>query len=163
MILLETGVLIRHLRRREGFAPIHPYTAEIRRLAKLRAVVGIPGMALQEVLAGATDDANSERWAGQLRAAAPTIAATEEEWELAGRLSSFCRRKGVTTGAPDALMAAQSLARDAPLFAEDGDYAHIHGVFPLLRLHRCGDVPDEVVGGVMTLDPRGFSDGRPVA
>lgn len=145
MILLETGVLIRHLRRRERFAVAHEYTIEIRRLAALHAVLGIPGMALQEVLAGAMDDANAARWALQLCASAPIIAASEEEYELAGRLSAHCRQKGVTAGAPDALMAAQSLARDAPLFAEDGDYAHIQGVFPRLRLHRCGDTPDEVL------------------
>lgn len=145
MILLETGVLIRHLRRREGFSVAHPYTVEIRRLAGLRAALGIPGMAIQEVLAGAMDDVNSARWAQQLRSTASILSATNEEWELAGRLSAFCRRNGVTTGAPDALMAAQSLARNAPLFAEDGDYVHIQTVFPLLRLHRCGDAPDEIL------------------
>lgn len=104
-------------------------------------------MALQEILTGAPNDGGVQAWAEKLRSLAHIVPATEEDHEFAGRLASFCRRRGVTTGAPDALMAAQAILRRAPLYALDGDYGHIRGVYPLLSLHRPGDSPEEIAEG----------------
>jgi predicted nucleic acid-binding protein len=102
-------------------------------------------MAFQEVLAGAQTDEGFSRLERDIRLSAQILVATEEDHALAGQLSSFCRRRGGTTGAPDALIVAQALSLGASIFAEDQDYTHIQAVYPLLRLHRIGDVPEEVV------------------
>lgn len=144
MILLETSVLIQHLRRRQGEQPMHAYTLELQALANQRAIVGIPAMTLQEVLAGAQTDEHFQRMEHRLRLLAQVVSTTEEDHVLAARISSHCRRKGVTTGAPDALIAAQAILRGAKLFAEDCDYADIQRVLPILRRHHVGDAPEEV-------------------
>ena len=100
-----------------------------------------------EVLAGARTDESLLRWERDLRSMALIIPATVEDHAMAGQLASFCRRRGVPTGARDVLMAAQALFLGASIFAEDADYAHIQSVLPLLNLHRPGDVPAEVAEG----------------
>lgn len=133
MILVDTGVMLFALGRRTH--GIHPWQLELRRLLDAGETLLIPAIVMQEVLAGARNQENYERLSQELLEKVTIRAASIEEHRLAARIVYECRAAGVTTGAVDALIAAQAIAEGIPLATADSDYHRIALVWPRLKLH----------------------------
>jgi predicted nucleic acid-binding protein len=93
----------------------------LRELIRRDITLVVPGIVAQEVLAGIVDRKQFEALLERLLTF--TIdTATLEDHLSAARLVNVCRLKGFTLSAADALIVAQTLARDAQLFTLDRDF-----------------------------------------
>jgi predicted nucleic acid-binding protein len=132
MIVLDTSVLISAFRRR-GDQELPPEVVELKRLIQVDAPIAVPGVVLQELLAGARTDAQFERLA-RLAAPFPLLLADRALHHEAAHLAARCRWKGLTTTTTDCLIAAHTFTRQGSLFTLDHDFGRLAAVCPL-ELH----------------------------
>lgn len=104
--------------------------AEVRQLVGEKVIIGVPGIVLQEVVAGARDTGNAIRLIRQLQRF-ELLLATERHHFEAGGLAAQCRRAGVTVSATDALIAATAMLAGAELLTHDRDFLAIARCAPL--------------------------------
>lgn len=139
MILFDTSVLSRVLRRR------HPGPAERR----LRAVfdelmasddpLGLPGIVLQEVLSGVRSERQFAELSGRVLAAFSILPEGVSEHVEAARVRNVCLAKGLNVSGVDCLIAACAITGGHQLFTVDEDFEAIAKHTPL-KLYRGHDV-----------------------
>ena len=139
MILFDTSVLSRVLRRR------HPGPAERR----LRAVfdelmasddpLGLPGIVVQEVLSGVRSERQFAELSGRVLAAFSILPEGVSEHVEAARVRNVCLAKGLNVSGVDCLIAACAITGGHQLFTVDEDFEAIAKHTPL-KLYRGHDV-----------------------
>ena len=139
MILFDTSVLSRVLRRR------HPGPAE----RQLRAVfdelmasddpLGLPGIVLQEVLSGVRSERQFAELSGRVLAAFSILPEGVSEHVEAARVRNVCLAKGLNVSGVDCLIAACAITGGHELFTVDEDFEAIAKHTPL-KLYRGHDV-----------------------
>jgi len=139
VILFDTSVLSRVLRRR------HPGPAERR----LRAVfdelmasddpLGLPGIVLQEVLSGVRSERQFAELSGRVLAAFSILPEGVSEHVEAARVRNVCLAKGLNVSGVDCLIAACAITGGHELFTVDEDFEAIAKHTPL-KLYRGHDV-----------------------
>jgi predicted nucleic acid-binding protein len=139
VILFDTSVLSRVLRRR------HPGPAERR----LRAVfdelmasddpLGMPGIVLQEVLSGVRSERQFAELSGRVVAAFSILPEGVSEHVEAARVRNVCLAKGLNASGVDCLIAACAITGGHELFTVDEDFEAIAKHTPL-KLYRGHDV-----------------------
>jgi predicted nucleic acid-binding protein len=139
VILFDTSVLSRVLRRR------HPGPAERR----LRAVfdelmasddpLGLPGIVLQEVLSGVRSERQFAELSGRVLSAFSILPEGVSEHVEAARVRNACLAKGLNVSGVDCLIAACAITGGHELFTVDEDFEAIAKHTPL-KLYRGHDV-----------------------
>ena len=124
MIIVDTSVWSLAFRRRGSPAPIPSIVTFLYRLIENDEPIGVPGIVLQELLAGVKDDAQAKRLEGLMRGFA-LLLADRDQHLLAARISTACRKAGVAAATVDCLIAAQSIATDSALLTVDEDFSRI--------------------------------------
>lgn len=131
MIVLDTSVLSRALRRRRGAGSAADPAAE-RLAAMLRdnVLLAIPGIVVQETLSGIRRSEDFDALRKRLEPF-PLLLATERDHVEAARIINRCTERGLAAGTIDALIAAMTIAADGVLFTLDQDFERIAAVSPL--------------------------------
>ncbi|MGA2618500.1 MAG: PIN domain-containing protein [Thermoguttaceae bacterium] len=125
MIVLDTSILslaLRRPRRDAGDEP--PLVAALRRLVADDAPLAVPGIVLQELLSGVRSAEQFDRLQGAM-AGFPVLLADKAEHLRAARIGNACRGHGIACSTIDALIAAQTIERNASLFTTDVDFKRI--------------------------------------
>jgi predicted nucleic acid-binding protein len=133
LILVDTCVWSLVLRRKGLQARQHPAALRLRTLIEADEPVTLPGIVLQEVLSGVSDEAVHARLAATL-ASFPTLLATTNDHLQAADIQSACVRRGIAIEAAVALIAAQALEHDAALLTRDADFTRVRTLFDLRLL-----------------------------
>lgn len=123
MILIDTSVLIEHLR--------SPTQTMLRMFEEYDA--SICGVTRAEVLAGARNPANLGRIAESLDVL-EHVNTTEPFWDFLGKNLPLLRAAGVTAPLADAIIASLAIEHDLELWTRDLHFERIQGVLPKLRL-----------------------------
>ncbi|HXY42398.1 MAG TPA: PIN domain-containing protein, partial [Vicinamibacteria bacterium] len=84
--------------------------------------IALPGIVLQEILSGISDQGQREKVLRAVRQSFPLVLASEGDHLKAADLTTAAARKGIALSTPDALIAAQALNRRATLFTRDTDF-----------------------------------------
>jgi predicted nucleic acid-binding protein len=125
VILLDTSVLSAVLRRRK------PGPAELRlagRVAELlesESPVSVPGIVLQEILTGISEQAQFQTVRRAVLRGFPIVTANAGDHVLAAELANGCRGHGVAVSAVDALIAALTIQARGSLLTMDEDFERI--------------------------------------
>ncbi len=125
MILLDTSVLSVVLRRRKRGEAEEALATRLAILLKTDEQVGVPGIVLQELLSGVTEQKQAEKLLTAIRESFVVVLATEGDHLKGADLVTLAARKGVALSTPDALIAAQALNRRASLFTTDQDFVRL--------------------------------------
>jgi hypothetical protein len=131
VILLDTSVLSRVLRRQR------PGPAELRLRAAFaglmagEAPVGLPGIVLQEVLSGVRSLTQFTELRDHLLSAFAIVPASVDHHVEAARLRNLCASRGTNVSGLDCLIAASTIAGGHRLFAIDRDFEAIARHSPL--------------------------------
>jgi predicted nucleic acid-binding protein len=134
LILLDTSVLSAALRRRQQGIPEKKLSLRLLALLEGGERVAVPGLVLQEILAGIREDTQLQRIKTVLMSGYPIVVATVDDHLLAADIANKCRRRGVATSTGDALIAALAIERKALLFTVDADFEHLARIVPLKLL-----------------------------
>ena len=134
MIILDTSVISLALRRRKPDRNSSP----VRLLYKFideEADLSVPGIVVQEVLSGVRTQQAFERLQSELEHF-DVLLATWDDHLLAAQLVNQSLDQGFVLKTVDALIAAQTIAREARLFTLDQDFEQIatHAGLSLLRV-----------------------------
>lgn len=129
MIVLDTSMLISAFRRRAR-ADVPPEVEELERLIQTDVLLAVPGIVLQELLAGARTPEQFDRLV-RLAAPFPLLLADRAAHHEAANLAARCRWVGLTTTTADCLVAAQTLVQHGRLFTLDRDFDRLAEVCPL--------------------------------
>ena len=130
MILLDTSVLSLVFRRPSNGADSTVRRA-YRRLIAEGAPVGVPGIVSQELLSGVRSPKQFDELLYVLVGFDILLASINHHVEAA-LIVNRCRKRGVACSAPDALIAALTMAANAELFTTDTDFHRI-GRFESLK------------------------------
>jgi predicted nucleic acid-binding protein len=136
VILLDASILSAAYRRnKRPAAPRAPVTV-LGRMIRANFSLGVPGIVLQEVLAGVRSHSQFQQLKSHL-AAFPLLLATEADHVEAARITQACLVHKVLCSAAEALIAAQAVAAEARLFTLDRAYSAIaqHAGFQLFDFH----------------------------
>ena len=139
MILFDTSVLSRVLRRR------HPGPAERRLRAVFDELMAsddplcLPGIVLQEVLSGVRSERQFAELSGRVLAAFSILPEGVSEHVEAARVRNVCLAKGLNVSGVDCLIAACAITGGHELFTVDEDFEAIAKHTPL-KLYRGHDV-----------------------
>ena len=139
MILFDTSVLSRVLRRR------HPGPAERRLRAVFDELMAsddplcLPGIVLQEVLSGVRSERQFAELSGRVLAAFSILPEGVSEHVEAARVRNVCLAKGLNVSGVDCLIAACAITGGHQLFTVDEDFEAIAKHTPL-KLYRGHDV-----------------------
>lgn len=120
-------MLSRAFRRRPG--AVDPAATLLRRLVGEHVPLGVPGIVYQELLSGLREPAQAARLR-DLLLPFPLLLAERVHHELAATIATACRRRGVATSAPDALIAALTARDGATLLTSDQDFARMAACHP---------------------------------
>lgn len=131
MILLDTSVLSRTLRRRKPGPDERALAAFLERLLASDVPVGLPGVVLQEILNGIRDEKAFTDLEGRLVSSFPIILATTADHVAAARLRNHCLTHGLTAATVDCLIAAVAIVGGHDLFTLDDDFRQIAKHAPL--------------------------------
>lgn len=131
MIFLDTSVVSAVLRRRRRGPVEERLSARVQALLASDALVGLPGIVLQELLSGIAERPQLQRVLQAVRESFPVLLASEEDHITAAELVNTALRRGVALSTPDALIAAQALALGAKLFSTDEDFERLTKFTPL--------------------------------
>ena len=123
MIVVDTSVLSHAFRRARSLSPI---AVHLHQLIADDTPIALPGIVLQEILSGLREETQFNRMRKAL-AGFPLLLATRAEHLSAARIANTCRRHGVATTAPDCLIAAQAIHREARLWTTDEDFLRVAG------------------------------------
>lgn len=121
MIVLDTSVLSLAFRRRKGGAAEPEMVGHLRKMIEDDFPLGIPGIVLQELLSGVRDRNQFNRL-DRLLGGFPLLIADADDHRRAAQIANACSAAGVSTSAPDCLIAAQSAGRGNALFTLDEDF-----------------------------------------
>ena len=126
MIVVDTSVWSRAFRRSPTTPPRDPSSAAavLEELIHRHEPVALPGIVLQELLAGV----RSERQFNQLRADLalfPVLLADEDDHVRAAQIMNSCRQSGLSVASIDALIAATTIGAGAELLTCDIDFQHV--------------------------------------
>ena len=126
MIVVDTSALSFVFRRRGTMTP-SPVVERFSALVRDNVDVAIPGIVLQELLSGVR---NAEQGDALLHALGGfrILLSTREDHLQAAQVFNDCLRRGKTVASIDALIAAQTIAREAILFTTDKDFARVDGL-----------------------------------
>ena len=145
MILLDTSVLSRALRRKRPGAAEKAVRSRLEQLLESEAAIGVPGIVLQEVLSGVASSKQFESLRDHLQASFAIMPATQADHIEAARVRNACAAAGLNVSTIDCLVAACAINGEHELFAIDDDYVAI-ARHTTLRLHGAaaqqGDEPD---------------------
>jgi predicted nucleic acid-binding protein len=124
MILLDTSVLSVAFRRRPR-AGVEPAAARtLRRMIEADVPLVLPGIVLEELLAGVRSDAQFSKLEALMRAF-PVLLAERHHHVSAARIANTCRQAGVTASTVDCLIASLSIDKKAALFTLDDDFVRM--------------------------------------
>ena len=133
MIVLDTSVLSRALRRRPPSQQADPVAEKLKAVLRENVPVTIPGIVMQEILSGVRTQKQFDGLRDKLEAF-PLMMASAEDHIEAARLVNRCLTTGIAVTAIDALIAAMTVRIDGDLFTLDLDFARISEVAPLRLL-----------------------------
>lgn len=136
MILLETSILTIAFGQRPRRRPEPKAVDDLRQMIADDWPLAIPGIVIQEILAGAMDENQLGRLAQNLRTF-PAVFATGSNHLTAARIAMSCRNAGVKCATIDALIAAIAVDTKALLFTLDRVFSKI-APFCGLRLYETG-------------------------
>jgi len=89
------------------------------------ALLGLPGIVLQEVLGGLPSEKAFRDLRGKLLGAFTILPASVDDHVEAARLKNLCLGKGANVSGIDCLIAATAIAGGHELFTADKDFATI--------------------------------------
>jgi predicted nucleic acid-binding protein len=124
VIIVDTSVWSLAFRRRELRAPLPSVVTFLHQLIENDDPIGVPGMVLQELLAGVRDDAQARRLEG-LMAGFALLLADRDQHMLAARIATACRKAGVAAATVDCLIAAQSITTHSVLLTVDEGFGRM--------------------------------------
>ncbi len=125
MIVLDTSVLSAVLRRRRRGVAEERLAENVKLLLDSEVAVVLPGIVLQEILSGIAEPEQAVRVRRAIQEGFPVVLATEGDHIAAAEMASAAARRGWAVSAPDALIAAQTIARGAQLMTIDADFARL--------------------------------------
>lgn len=125
MIVLDTSALSALLRRRRRGAAEERLAKRVAMLLESDVPVVLPGIVYQEVLSGIAEPEQARRVRRAIQEGFPVVLATERDHVAAAELTNAAARRGVAVSTPDALIAAQAIARDAWLLTTDAGFARL--------------------------------------
>ena len=135
MILFDTSVLSRVLRRRHPGPEERRLRSAFEDLMASDEPLGLPGIVLQEVLSGVRSQRQFSELSGRLLAAFAVLPAGVAEHVDAAKLRNTCLTKGLNVSGIDCLIAACTIAGNHELFTVDEDFEAIAKHAPL-KLYR---------------------------
>ena len=135
MILFDTSVLSRVLRRRRPGPEERRLQAVFEDLMESDAPLGLPGIVLQEVLSGIRSHRQFTDLSAKLLGAFAIVPAGVREHVEAARVKNICLGKGLSVSGVDCLIAACAIAGIHELFTVDNDFKAI-AVHAPLRLFK---------------------------
>ncbi len=125
MIALDTSLLSAVFRRQKSSTgPETRETALFRRLVESNEPMFVPGIVLQELLAG-TRSAAQRRRLEEILEGFEVRTASVDDHRLAATIRDECRRMGLAVAAIDCLISAQAIGAGARLFTLDKDFDRI--------------------------------------
>lgn len=130
MILLDTSILSRALRRRGSRDDVH--ARSLRTLVESDRPVAIPGIVAQEILSGIRSTTVAQAVSSAIDGF-PILLATMRAHREAARIYSACRAEGIAASHIDCLIAAQAMLANAALFTSDTDFERIAEITGLRR------------------------------
>ena len=133
MIVLDTSVLSRALRRKRRSQQTDPVAEKLEIVLRENVPVTIPGIVFQEILSGVPTPEQFADLRDKLEAF-PLVLASQADHVEAARLVNRCRMSGIAVTAINALIAAITIRIDGGLFTLDRDFALIAKSAPLKRL-----------------------------
>jgi predicted nucleic acid-binding protein len=139
VILFDTSVLSRVLRRRHPGPQERRLRAVFEELMASDDPLGLPGIVLQEVLSGVRSHRQFGELSGRLLAAFTILPEGVSEHVEAARVKNVCLAKGLNVSGVDCLIAACAITGGHELFAIDEDFEAIAKHVPL-KLYRGHDV-----------------------
>jgi len=122
--IVDTSVWSLALRRPKQGQEQRPAAVVLRKLVSEGQKVAMPGIVMQELLSGVRSDTEFDRLRDVLSPFG-VICASEEHHLEAARVFNRCRRQGVATTAPDALIAATAIVEGGKLLTCDRDFGHM--------------------------------------
>jgi predicted nucleic acid-binding protein len=133
MIVLDTSVLSRALRRKRHSQQTDPVAAKLEIVLRENVPVTVPGIVFQEILSGVRTQEQFADLRDKLEAF-PLLMASAADHVEAARLVNHCRTTGIAVTGVDALIAAMTIRIDGDLFTLDRDFARIAKSAPLKLL-----------------------------
>jgi hypothetical protein len=131
VILFDTSVLSRVLRRQRPGAAERQLQDEFEELMASDVPLAMPGIVLQEVLSGIRSPRQFTDLSAKLLAAFTVIPEGIAEHVEAARVKNACVGKGLNVSGIDCLIAACAIVGDHELFAVDEDFDAIARHAPL--------------------------------
>jgi predicted nucleic acid-binding protein len=127
-LLVDTSVWSLALRR-DSPAPDRE-VAVLRRALQTGELVLTTGVVLQELLQGFTGPKAGDEIVLRF-AALPFLVPERDDHIRAAEIHNTCRRRGITVGTIDALLAALCIRHDLTMLSADSDFGRIADVHPL--------------------------------
>lgn len=134
MILIDTSVLSRTLRRRRPGADERRLSERLETILASDAPVGVPGVVLQELLSGIRSEKQFTELEAYLVSAFAILHAQTRDYVEAARLRNVCFEKGLNVSGPDCLIATLAIGGGHQLFAIDEDFVALARHSPLQLL-----------------------------
>ena len=125
MIVLDTSVVSAILRRRRRGEAEKKLAEVVTRLLDTDVPIVLPGIVFQEVLSGIAQPEQVRRVRRSIQDGFPLVLATEGDHIAAAELVNAAAGRGVAVSTPDALIAAQTIARGATLLTTDSDFTRL--------------------------------------
>lgn len=123
MIVVDTTVWSLVLRRRRPVRT-HPAARALQQAIEDDQTILVPGIVLQELLAGIRETAQARRLRATLDGFILMLASRDEHVSAA-HIHTACARRGVTAATVDCLIAAQTIGHEARLLTTDTDFNRI--------------------------------------
>jgi predicted nucleic acid-binding protein len=131
VILFDTSVLSRVLRRKKPGEDEHRLQETLESLMVQEDPLGLPAIVLQELLTGIHSEKQFEQLRSRLLASFQIIHPDTEDYIQAARLKNKCLTEGVNVSGPDCLIAAIAIRGEHELFAMDADFESIARAVPM--------------------------------
>jgi predicted nucleic acid-binding protein len=124
VIVVDTSVWSLAFRRRARLGDEPKVVSLLRRMINDDQPLAKPGIVLQELLTGVRDVSQAMKLQGILDGF-PLLLATKKHHVEAAKISTACRKGGVSAATVDCLIAAQCVCSDSPLLTTDEDFKQI--------------------------------------
>ena len=128
--IVDTSVWSQALRRPKKQSATNQAGRVLRAMVSDGQSVALPGIVLQELLSGVRVRREFERLR-EVLSPFQVIYAREEHHVEAARIFNACRKKGIATTAPDALIAATTRVEHGQLLTSDNDFNHMAEIVDL--------------------------------
>jgi predicted nucleic acid-binding protein len=125
VILFDTSILSRVLRRRRPGPQERQLHATFEALMQSDDSLGLPGIVLQEVLSGLQSEKAFRDLRAKLLGAFSILPASVNDHVEAARLKNLCISRGANVSGIDCLIAATAIAGGHQLFTADKDFETI--------------------------------------